>query len=303
MPHRTLLLLTLALVATQHLSTGSNLVDCTPLRPLQDGSYVASDPVHLHSQRPWPNGGLIVQEPQSAGISSQQYAFSNEQTSPRDYSDNRDATSDEENSLHAQCRQSLDELPNTHTPRPEPQLFHTSSSAPENSTWRLWYRTPAKSIERDGFLIGNGRTQVLVGGAINVERLVLNEESCWSGGPGEFKKSKVGSDDEGDGDEEGGHEDEYRGGNVSEEEAAQRQESLREFRKALKEKQVIKPSTEIVKSLLGDERGFGRPEAVGEVLIEEMRPFEKVERYTRVLDLETGVVRVSFSVGAVEYTR
>ncbi|KAF9949927.1 hypothetical protein BGZ70_001575 [Mortierella alpina] len=249
----------------------------------------------------------IEAAPQADGVVSQQHAFSSDQeSSSRDYFNGHAAISEEEDSLRAQCNQFLNQPPNTDAPRAEPQLLHTYStysSAPENSTWRLWYRTPAKSIERDGFLIGNGRTQVLVGGAINVERLVLNEESCWSGGPGEFKKSKAGSDDEGDGDEKGGHEDEYRGGNVLEEEAVQRQEALQEFRQALKEKQVIKPSTEIVKSLLGDERGFGRPEAVGEVLIEEMRPFEKVERYTRVLDLETGVVKVSFFVGAVEYTR
>ncbi|KAF9557935.1 hypothetical protein EC968_007344 [Mortierella alpina] len=302
-PHRALLLLTIALVATQHLNTESNLVDCTPLRPTEGDPDIASDAAPGHSQRLWPGGALVVQAPPSDGVVLQtQHAFSNDQT-PQISFDGTAAINEEEDSLQTQCRQFLNQLRNTDTPRAEPQLLHTYSSAPENSTWRLWYRTPAKSIERDGFLIGNGRTQVLVGGAINVERLVLNEESCWSGGPGEFRKSKLGSDDEGDGDEEGGHEEEYRGGNVSEEEATQRQESLQAFRKALKEKQVIKPSTDIVKSLLGDERGFGQPEAVGEILIEEMRPFEKVERYTRVLDLETGVVKVSFYVGAVEYTR
>lgn len=176
----------------------------------------------------------------------------------------------------------------------EPRLVG-SSDAPENSTWRLWYRKPAESAEKDGFLIGNGKSQTLVGGAINVERLILSEESCWTGGPGSAAKSSLSDDPE--------QEFEYRGGNVPEGEASQQQQALQAFRDELKEKQVIKPSTPIVKTLQGDERGFGRPEAFGEILIEEVRAFEKVENYRRELDLSIGVARVSFTAGGVEYTR
>lgn len=177
-------------------------------------------------------------------------------------------------------------------PFAEPRLIG-ESSAPENSTWRLWYREPAKHVE-EGFLIGNGRSQVLVGGAINVERLILSEESCWTGGPGSVSKPTSSHSDDGF---------EYRGGNVAESEAQQQQESLQEFRGALKEQRVIRLSTPIVKTLQGDERGFGRPEAFGEVLIEEVHAFERVVNYRRELNLELGVVRVSFTAGGVEYTR
>ncbi|KAK3816402.1 MAG: Six-hairpin glycosidase-like protein [Benniella sp.] len=175
----------------------------------------------------------------------------------------------------------------------EPRLIG-ESNAPENSTWRLWYREPAEEVEKEGFLIGNGRSQVLVGGAINVERLILSEESCWTGGPDSVSKSTFSHSEDGF---------EYRGGNVAESEARKQQEALQEFRSALKEQRVIRLSTPIVKTLQGDERGFGRPEAFGEVQIEEVHAFEKVENYRRELNLALGVVRVSFTVRGVEYTR
>jgi alpha-L-fucosidase 2 len=175
----------------------------------------------------------------------------------------------------------------------EPRLIG-ESNAPENSTWRLWYREPAEEVEKEGFLIGNGRSQVLVGGAINVERLILSEESCWTGGPGSVSKSTFSHSEDGF---------EYRGGNVAESEAQKQQEALQEFRGALKEQRVIRLSTPIVKTLQGDERGFGRPEAFGEVQIEEVHAFEKVENYRRELNLALGVVRVSFTVRGVKYTR
>ncbi|KAF9191072.1 hypothetical protein BGZ51_007781 [Haplosporangium sp. Z 767] len=221
-----------------------------------------------------------------------------------DQEQNRDMN-DKDDTLETQCRQlmeaSLDQSSSSSLP-PEPWLVEATSNAPENSTWRLWYRTPAESIEWDGFLIGNGRTHVLVGGAINVERLILNEESCWSGGPGEFKqKSEQLNRDAVENDDADGFE--YHGGNVPVDQASRQQEALQEFQRALKEKQVIRPSLPMVKTLQGDERGFGRPEAFGEIVVEEMRPFDKVQQYRRELDLETGVVKVSFSVGNVEYTR
>ncbi|KAG0204749.1 hypothetical protein BGX28_003411 [Mortierella sp. GBA30] len=303
--HRTTFLVALSLVAAQHPPSNPNVIEAKPSYPLQDEFLFdshASNLLNYNTERAKADEPLFhVQEPQLEDIFS--HAFEDHDLNPyrTDHSIYRDSDNDSrvEKDLLEECKQLLNQRPNTHSLPHEPQLVRSTwPSIPVNSTWRLWYRTPAKSTERDGFLIGNGRTQVLVGGGINVERLYLNEESCWSGGPGELKKKKSepGSEDH---DVE---DDEYRGGNASEEEAPQRQEALQEFRKALKEKQIIKPSMEIVKTLQGDERGFGRPEAFGEILVEELRPFEKVEQYTRVLDLETGVVTVSFSVGDVQYT-
>ncbi|KAF9105800.1 hypothetical protein BGX27_009431 [Mortierella sp. AM989] len=223
--------------------------------------------------------------------------------SPFSYQENAFGTEDSENSsdsmviLEEQARLALEMAPSLGSPLSEPQLIG-ANSVPFNSTWRLWYRSPAKSIEQDGFLLGNSRNQVLVGGHINIERLILSEESCWTGGPGSVKKS---ASDKSDGTSE--DEFEYRGGNVAEDKAQERQQTLHNFRLALEEKHKISPSMPIAKSLQGDERGFGRPVSFGEILIEELHAFGKVEHYLRVLDLETGVAKVSFTVDDVEYTR
>ncbi|KAG0379008.1 hypothetical protein BGX24_002046 [Mortierella sp. AD032] len=186
---------------------------------------------------------------------------------------------------------------------------------PENSTWRLWYRKWADSvegIEEAGFLLGNGRTQVLVGGGVHLERIRLSEESCWSGGPGVDRVANAPPPPSPSPPPEGGdgtshyddnEEQQYRGGNVPVEEAPQRQAAFEKVRKAIQEKRLVKPKDEIVKSLRGDERAFGNQVAFGELVVEEVRKFETVRNYRRELDLETGVATVTFSVGDMQYKR
>ncbi|KAF9305539.1 hypothetical protein BGZ74_009791 [Mortierella antarctica] len=166
----------------------------------------------------------------------------------------------------------------------EPHLQQPTVDGP-NTTLHLWYRQPATSIKDGTFLIGNGKTQVLIGGGINVERLVFNEESCWSGGPNEYK--------------------DYRGGNVPADEVGHKQEALQAIRQALSEKANISnnPAPAIVKEILGTYEGFGRQQPFGEVLVEELHPFEIVRNYKRELDLSQGVVKVSFTANDINYTR
>ncbi|KAI8599394.1 Six-hairpin glycosidase-like protein [Dissophora ornata] len=293
-----LLVITLLTTRDVHLSYGGNVVvNAQLLVPPHDSQ---ASPYSWSPHK----GGLSVQDPQSSyqeDVSTP--PFSVDDNSCKDCEENGvDQSRQQRDQLEEQCRQFMEASPNLAPPPPEPRMIG-AASAPGSSTWRLWYRTPAKSIEQDGFLIGNGRTQVLVGGAINVERLVLSEESCWSGGPGSARMSTSGSRFNLDVETESDDGYEYRGGNVPETEAQQRQDALLEFRNALKEKQVIKPSMPIVKTLQGDERGFGRPEAFGEVLVEEMHAFGRVDHYSRELDLDSGTVKVSFSVGNIKYTR
>ncbi|WP_291909002.1 glycoside hydrolase family 95 protein [Chitinophaga sp. CB10] len=47
---------------------------------------------------------------------------------------------------------------------------------------RLWYKTPARHFE-EALPIGNGRMGAMVYGGVETERLSLNEETLWSGGP------------------------------------------------------------------------------------------------------------------------
>jgi alpha-L-fucosidase 2 len=55
----------------------------------------------------------------------------------------------------------------------------------------LWYVEPAKNVMNEGLAIGNGRMGALVLGGLDQERLVMNEDSLWTGGEnptGEYDK-------------------------------------------------------------------------------------------------------------------
>lgn len=51
-----------------------------------------------------------------------------------------------------------------------------------NPSTILWYSTPAKKWE-DALPVGNGRIGAMVFGKNGEERIQLNEETYWSGGP------------------------------------------------------------------------------------------------------------------------
>ena len=55
---------------------------------------------------------------------------------------------------------------------------------------RLYYRRPA-SVWTEALPIGNGRLGAMVFGGIEVERLQLNEDTLWSGPPGEWDNPKA----------------------------------------------------------------------------------------------------------------
>src|SRR3954453_5762052 len=50
------------------------------------------------------------------------------------------------------------------------------------SDLKLWYRQPAQQWV-DALPIGNGRLGAMVFGGVEAERLQLNEDTFWSGGP------------------------------------------------------------------------------------------------------------------------
>jgi alpha-L-fucosidase 2 len=48
---------------------------------------------------------------------------------------------------------------------------------------RLWYRQPAESF-LEALPLGNGRLGAMVYGGVREERIELNADTLWSGGPG-----------------------------------------------------------------------------------------------------------------------
>ncbi|KAF9127129.1 hypothetical protein BGW39_006082, partial [Mortierella sp. 14UC] len=186
-------------------------------------------------------------------------------------------------------------IPMAPQPKPAPTepRFLGSADPPINSTLRLWYRRPAipsfpsaLATEQQGFLIGNGRLQTMFSGAVNYERLILSEESCWTGGPQEYASYWGGNVPPGDGDK-----------------AKEKREAILRVQQALAEKRILKPTMPFLRGVMGDEGGFGRQVALGVVEIEQVNPVESVREYRRELDLDKGIVRVSYSVGETLFSR
>jgi alpha-L-fucosidase 2 len=123
-------------------------------------------------------------------------------------------------------------------------------------------------------------------GAVNYERLILSEESCWTGGPQEYAS--------------------YWGGNVppgDKDQAREKQEAILKVQQALAEKRILKPTIPFLRDVMGDEEGFGRQVALGILEIEQVNPVESVREYRRELDLDKGMARTSYSVGETLFSR
>ncbi|HZD53070.1 MAG TPA: glycoside hydrolase family 95 protein, partial [Woeseiaceae bacterium] len=56
------------------------------------------------------------------------------------------------------------------------------ANRPEGARWLLWYRRPARYWV-EALPVGNGRLGAMVFGGTNRERLQLNEDTLWAGGP------------------------------------------------------------------------------------------------------------------------
>lgn len=61
-------------------------------------------------------------------------------------------------------------------------VWVTSGQMPIAENLRLWYRQPAKQWV-EALPVGNGRLGAMVFGGVTSERLQLNEDTLWSGGP------------------------------------------------------------------------------------------------------------------------
>ncbi|MEZ0091792.1 glycoside hydrolase N-terminal domain-containing protein [Streptacidiphilus sp. EB129] len=139
---------------------------------------------------------------------------------------------------------------------------------------RLWYRRPADAF-LEALPLGNGRLGALVYGGVHTERIELNADTLWSGGPG--PGDRAGAAD---------HLPALR-------EAVPRD---RDYARAdsIAAAQHQGPDTEAYQPLAALLLTFPTVGAVG---------MEDVADYRRVLDLDLGVHTVSFTAGGVRYRR
>ncbi|MHC4482615.1 MAG: glycoside hydrolase family 95 protein, partial [Planctomycetota bacterium] len=136
---------------------------------------------------------------------------------------------------------------------------------------RLWYRQPAKKWV-EALPIGNGRLGAMVFGRVGEERIQLNEDTVWAGGP-------------------------YDPSNPEALATLPRVRELifsgkyREAHELIKQKMMAKPLRQMPYQPVGDlELRFH----------DEQQEFSD---YRRELDLKTAIVRVEYSVNEVKYRR
>ena len=148
-----------------------------------------------------------------------------------------------------------------------------SGPAPKSSREMvLWYDRPAGEVWLDGLLIGNGYMGGNVFGRVENERIALNESTFWSGRPHDYNDP----------------------------EAHNYYDQIKALMYAKKYKEAEK---------LVNEHFYGKPAnqqtyvPVGDLLLDFKPGAGPVEDYYRELDMETGVVRVSYVEDGVRMTR
>ncbi|MEO7598113.1 MAG: glycoside hydrolase family 95 protein [Opitutus sp.] len=134
----------------------------------------------------------------------------------------------------------------------------------------LWYDRPA-SRWVEALPLGNGRIGAMVFGGIGVERIQLNEDTLWGGGPYSSVDPRA-------------------------------REALPEIRRLLSDGHAREAQD------LANSRFLAKPirqmpyQTLGDIILTLPEPDAAVD-YRRELDLDTGVATTSFRIGAVEHRR
>lgn len=135
---------------------------------------------------------------------------------------------------------------------------------------RLWWPAPAPEWDQ-ALPVGNGRLGAMVFGRTGRERIQLNEETLWSGGPRDTN-----------------HPEALR--------------YLPEVRRLLFAGQPAKAMELANQHLMGQPRTLRPYQTLGDLELD-FPGHDTVSDYRRELDLENAIVRISYRVGEVEYLR
>ena len=156
------------------------------------------------------------------------------------------------------------------TPAPAPGPAVTAPSDRHQET-RLWYDHPATDWETQALPIGNGRLGAMVFGGIASERIQLNEDTLWAGGPRDCNNPAA-------------------------------LEHLEEIRRLLFAGKPGEAFDLADKYAMGNPRTLRPYQTLGDLRLT-LPGHEDAVDYRRELDLDTGIVRVSYRVGETRYTR
>ena len=149
-------------------------------------------------------------------------------------------------------------------------MLSLSCTSGNDTQLKLWYEEPAKQWT-DALPLGNGRLGAMVFGTPAQERVQINEETIWGGGPHNNVNYKA-------------------------------KDGLDQIRQALFENRR-KDAQSLCDQYINTPGPHGMPyQTAGSLMLD----FEGIQDYTdyyRELDLETAVATTRFKAGGVEYTR
>ncbi len=160
--------------------------------------------------------------------------------------------------------------PNVGTGLPEFEgEFVGEAPAPEEPL-SLWYRRPAK-VWTEALAIGSGRLGAMVFGGVNHERLQLNEDTLWGGGPYDPNNPEALA-------------------------------ALPEARRLIFEGKYREADRLVNQKMIAKPRGQMPYQTLGNLLLS-FPEVKSVENYRRDLNLDTAIARVVYSAGGVKFTR
>lgn len=128
--------------------------------------------------------------------------------------------------------------------------------------------------------VGNGDIGGNIFGAVEKERITLNEKTMWTGGPSASRPN-------------------YNGGNK--EDYGKNGETVKEVQRLFAEGKDSEASA-LCDKLVGSSDGYGGYQQFGNLLLD-FGHAENVENYSRSLDIVSGVASVEYNAGGVHYLR
>ncbi len=138
----------------------------------------------------------------------------------------------------------------------------------QNGNLLLWYNTAAAQWS-DALPIGNGHLGAMVFGGVQAERIHLNEDTLWSGGPHEWNNPDA-------------------------------KRHLAEVRRLVLEQQDYVAADAVCKQMQGP---YNESYLTLGNLAVRMEHSPDAKSYRRELDLDTAIARVSYRIDNVDYTR
>lgn len=141
----------------------------------------------------------------------------------------------------------------------------------ENINSKLWYCQPAKEWT-EALPVGNGRLGGMVFGNVSEERIQLNEDSIWYGGPKD----------------------------------AENPDSLKylpELRRLLFAGEVEKASFLARMTMLSNPKYYNPYQTLGDLKLFFAGTFNEWDNYERELDLNLGIIKITYTIGNIKYER